>query len=245
MEKRRRRRFARRLQVSYWLEGEEHARQGYTTNVSTTGAFIATNAPLAPGSRLRVEFHVDKGFYVEAVVTHAARVSASLQSIRSSGMGIRFLTISELIGGLLPVGREHETEAIGESSRKRAVADVDGGDDRPTSRRSQHQTTYTVGFRNVAYLLDAIDNEITFGGVFVPTDSPAGLQEEVRIALALPAPIKRTVHAEAIVVTVSDTSSASSESTINGMGVAFKDSAKVLGELNRLIEGARPKRPPD
>lgn len=243
MEKRRKRRFARRLQVSYWPKGDEHPRQGYTTNVSTSGAFIATNAPLPPGSRLRIEFHADSSFFAEAVVTHAARVSTSLQSIRSSGMGIRFLTISELIGELLPAGREHETESIEEISRKKVVEAVEG-EDAQSARQgdSGRQTTYTVGFRNVAYLLDSIENEITFGGVFVPTDSPAGLQEDVRIALALPAPIKRTVHAEARVVTVADTSNKNSESTINGMGVAFKDGAKVLDELKKLIERARPKR---
>ena len=244
MERRRRKRFARRLQVSYWVKDEDHPRQGYTTNVSTTGCFIATNAPLAPGTRLRIEFLIDDGFYVEAVVTHAARVSTALQSIRSSGMGIRFLTISELITGLLPSGRDHETEELGEIVRKRADAEKDRAtESAPIEGSQSHQTTYTVGFRNVAYLLDAIDKEIHFGGVFVTTNAPADLHEEVRIALALPAPIKRTVHAEAIVVKVDDASSKSSESTVTGMGVAFKEPAKVLEKLNRLIERARPKSP--
>ena len=242
MERRRKKRFARRLQVSYWVKGEEHPRQGYTTNVSTTGCFIATNAPLAPGTRLRIEFLIDDGFYVEAVVTHAARVSTALQSIRSSGMGIRFLTISELISGLLPKGRDHETEELGEIVRKRADAETSRAAT-ASEDSSSHQTTYTVGFRNVAYLLDAIDKEIHFGGVFVTTNAPADLHEEVRIALALPAPIKRTVHAEAIVVKVDDAASSSGESTVTGMGVAFKDPAKVLEKLNRLIERARPKSP--
>lgn len=245
MERRSRKRFARRLQIQYWLKGDEHARQGYTTNVSTTGAFIATNAPLAPGSRLRVEFQGESSFFVEAVVTHAARVSTSLQSIRSSGMGIRFITIGELVSGFLPAGREHETEATEEIARKKiayAESRLEPESGKPTVKHGGgRQTTYTVGFRNVAYLLDAIENEIAFGGVFVVTDSPAGLQQDVRIALALPAPIKRTVHAEATVVTVSDASSASDESTVTGMGVAFKDAPKVLDELNKLIERARPK----
>lgn len=239
MERRSKRRFARRLQVSYWPEGDQHARQSYTTNISTTGAFIATNAPLAPGSRLRVEFQGENSFFVEAVVSHAARVSTALQSIRSSGMGIRFLTISELISGLLPTSRDHDAAAI-EDTDHRTTAD--GGESTPRSAGgSERRHTYTVGFRNVAYLLEAIDNEIAFGGVFVPTNSPAGVHEDVRIALALPAPIKRTVHAEATVVTVSDTGSANSESTVNGMGVAFKDSVKVLEELNKMIDRARPK----
>ncbi len=243
MEKRRKRRFARRLQVTYWAKGDDHARQSYTTNVSTTGAFIATNAPLAPGTRLRIEFQgeTENDFYVEAVVTHAARVSTALQSIRSSGMGVRFLNISELISGLLPSGADHQIEEGGDVAQHATPVASERRRSRSRSKKEAHQTTYTVGFRNVAYLLDSIEHEITYGGVFVATDSPAGLQEDVRIALALPAPIKRTVHAEAVVVKISDASSESSESTINGMGVAFKDPAKVLEELNKLIEGARPK----
>lgn len=252
MEKRRRKRFARRVQVRYWPRGDEHPRKGYTTNLSTTGVFIATNGPLPPGSRLRIEFLGESGFMVEAVVTHAARVATALQSIRSSGMGIRFLEISELIRDLLPARGEHETEEVTEAARRQADESAlveDGRFEELEEERirkaaaspSARPATYTVSFRNVGYLLNAIESEITFGGVFVPTEKPARLQEEVRIALALPAPIKRTVHAEAIVVKVGDAPSEKGESTVKGMGVAFKDGPKVLAELERLIEGARPK----
>lgn len=254
MDKRRRKRFGRRIQVHYWIQDDDHERKAYTTNVSTTGAFVATNAPVAPGTRMRVEFLGDNGFIIEAVVAHAARVSTSLQSIRSSGMGVRFLTVGELVRGLLPPGREHETESVRETSDVREVEKARRQTERMFERTEQEQAKaksgraaagggapiYTVGFRNVAYLLEAIESEISFGGVFVATDSPAALQEEVRVALALPAPIRRTVNADAIVVQVADPKS-DDRSTVKGMAVALKDTEKVMAELNELIDKARPK----
>ncbi len=245
MERRRKKRFSRRLQINYWLAGDDQIRSSYTTNVSIQGAFVATNAPSAPGTRLRLEFTGDQGFIVESVVTHAARVSTSLQSIRASGMGIRFLSASELVSTMLPFHSE-ETEPIPGSDS--AASDTDRTSEGSTrsraSKRSDSQV-YTVGFRNVGYLLNTIEEEIRFGGVFVATDSPAGLQEDVRVALALPAPIKRTIYVDAVVVTLSDPGAAHSESTLRGMGVALKDTTAVLRELNQLIDAARPAKPPD
>lgn len=255
MEKRRKRRFARRIQVRYWPQGEDHERKGYTTNVSTTGVFIATNAPLPPATRMRIEFLDRSGFIVEAVVAHSARVSASLQSIRSSGMGIRFLLPSELVRELLPSRSEGEVEEVEEI--KAGAPDQDRfyslGEHKPTPEEaasgarkratgSSGAPVFTVGFRNVAYLLDALETEIAFGGVFVPTDTPAGLHEDVRIALALPAPIRRTVHASATVVQVVGASPGGGRA---GMGVAFSDTSKVVAELHHWIDWARPKPSPE
>lgn len=254
MEKRLQKRFPRRVQIHYWIHGEDHERKAYTTNVSTAGAFIATNGPSPPGTRMRVEFLGENGFIIEAIVSHAARVSASLQSIRSSGMGIRFLSIEELVRGLLPPGGEKAKESIREASDHREVERSRARTERLFDRAEEEHVRerkvraaasggapiFTVGFRNVGYLLEAIENEIHFGGVFVATDTPAGLQQDVQIALALPAPIRRTVNAQAVVVRVSDPATDDS-STLKGMAVAFKDTEKVLDELNQLIEGARPR----
>ena len=252
MEKRHQRRFARRIQVQYWPQGDDHERKGYTTNVSAAGVFIATNAPLPPSTRMRIEFLAPAGFIIEAVVAHSARVSTSLQSIRSSGMGIRFMRPGELVRELLPPGGELEDEDVAGGTAHAPEADRDRfyslGQHKPTAEEiakspkvraaASGAPVYTVGFRNVGYLLDALETEINFGGVFVPTDTPAGLHEDVRIALALPAPIKRTVHAAATVVQVVGPSPDGGK---GGMGVAFNDTQAVVGELHRWIEWARPK----
>jgi Tfp pilus assembly protein PilZ len=93
----------RRVQVSFWRRGEPTPYIGYTTNISVTGMFIATNSPLAGGSRIRVEVvDRDRGFMVEGVVVHARKISADMTRISLSGMGVRFLTVEELVRELIP-----------------------------------------------------------------------------------------------------------------------------------------------
>jgi hypothetical protein len=65
--------------------------------------FIATNSPMAGGSRIRVEVvDRDRGFMVEGVVAHARKISSDMTRISTSGMGVRFLTVEELVKELLP-----------------------------------------------------------------------------------------------------------------------------------------------
>jgi hypothetical protein len=65
--------------------------------------FIATNSPVAGGSRIRVEV-VDRnrGFMVEGVVAHARKIGGDLARASLSGMGVRFLTVEELVRELFP-----------------------------------------------------------------------------------------------------------------------------------------------
>ena len=74
-----------------------------------TGMFIATNSPVPGGSRIRVEVvDRDRGFMVEGVVAHARKIRGDLARVTLSGMGVRFLTVEELVRELLPsaVGTE-------------------------------------------------------------------------------------------------------------------------------------------
>jgi hypothetical protein len=93
----------RRLSVRFWKRGETASFVGHTTNISTTGMFLATNSPAPSGARVRIEVvERDRGFVVEGVVAHARKVRPELAKISESGMGIRFLTIGELVSELLP-----------------------------------------------------------------------------------------------------------------------------------------------
>ncbi|HSS75548.1 MAG TPA: PilZ domain-containing protein [Thermoanaerobaculia bacterium] len=93
----------RRVQVSFWRRGESTPYVGYTTNISMTGMFIATNSPMGGGSRIRVEVvDRDRGFMVEGVVAHARKISGEMARISLSGMGVRFLTVEELVRELIP-----------------------------------------------------------------------------------------------------------------------------------------------
>lgn len=116
MSRRRAVRRPRRVQVHFWKKGEPTSYVGYTTNISMTGMFVATNSPLPPGSRLRVEIvDRDRGFMVEGVVAHARKVRGDLARISQSGMGVRFLNVEELIRELIPTAYG-ETEEIPASS---------------------------------------------------------------------------------------------------------------------------------
>jgi hypothetical protein len=77
-----------------------------------TGMFIATNSPVPPGTRIRVEVvDRDRGFMMEGVVAHARKVRAELARVTQSGMGVRFLSVEELIRELIPVAYG-ETEEV-------------------------------------------------------------------------------------------------------------------------------------
>jgi PilZ domain len=95
----------RRVQVHFWRQGDPTAYVGYTTNISLTGMFIATNSPVSSGSRVRIEVvNRDRGFVVEGMVAHARKSPPELARLNQSGMGIRFLSVEELVRELMPAG---------------------------------------------------------------------------------------------------------------------------------------------
>ena len=112
-DKRRDERKPARIRARFWRPGEPaHAQQGYTTNISGSGAFIQTDHPHPKGLRLQVEFSTDRnGFVCEALVARAIKVAPELQSARRGGMGLRFLSVKELLAGFLPQSAsDSETE---------------------------------------------------------------------------------------------------------------------------------------
>lgn len=102
----------RRVQVHFWRQGDSTPYIGYTTNISLTGMFIATNSPVTSGSRIRIEvIDRDRGFMMEGVVAHARKTPVELARLNQSGMGVRFLSVEELVRELIPAGVA-ETEEI-------------------------------------------------------------------------------------------------------------------------------------
>lgn len=110
----------RRVQVHFWRQGDPISYIGYTTNISLTGMFIATNSPVSSGSRVRVEVvDRDRGFMVEGVVAHARKSPPELARLSQSGMGIRFLSVEELVRELMPAGLAGGTEEIPQEAAPR------------------------------------------------------------------------------------------------------------------------------
>ena len=124
MSRRRAVRRPRRVQVHFWKRGEPAPFVGYTTNISMTGMFVATNSPMSPGARIRVEvIDRDRGFMVEGVVAHARKIRGELARVSQSGMGVRFLSVDELVRELIPAAYG-QTEEIPQDPDRGSASDI-------------------------------------------------------------------------------------------------------------------------
>jgi hypothetical protein len=203
----------RRLSVRFWKRGDEAHYIGHTTNISTTGMFLATNSPAPSGARIRIEvMERDRGFVVEGVVAHARKVRPELAKVSESGMGIRFLPVEDLVRELLPgAGGVHDEtgELFVAPAPPWAEPAADGAAGPETHETlpptvplppSAHTEmppaapvppvagsgTFAVRFATPAEFLEVYRRDILNGGLFVSTRFPARLQETVVVQLQPP-----------------------------------------------------------
>ncbi|HEX4965187.1 MAG TPA: PilZ domain-containing protein [Thermoanaerobaculia bacterium] len=126
MSRRRAVRRPRRVQVNFWRRGEPATYVGYTTNISMTGMFVATNSPMAGGTRIRIEVvDRDRGFMIEGVVAHARKIRGEMARISQSGMGVRFLSVEELMRELIPAALGQTEPVPQASSPPDSVSDLE------------------------------------------------------------------------------------------------------------------------
>lgn len=266
MTRRRAVRRPRRVQVQFWKRGESHQYPGYTTNISTTGMFLATNSPLPPGTRLRIEvLEGDRGFMLEGVVAHARKTRADLMRLSQPGMGIRFLSVEELVRELIPM-IPGETEEIPDepatvlvpappaappppaAAPPRAVetppppqpAPERPAPASPPPRPIEGSGLFKVGFLGPKEFLEIFQRDIVNGGLFVSTRQPSRLQETVRIEIWPPIPGFAPVTVRARVVQRFEPQEGSfGPNLLAGMGVEILDVANVLEELRPVVERLR------
>ncbi len=102
MEKRKTRRYTRRLRVRFG--DREFAHQGFTSDVSSSGLFVVTSSPVSLGQRLHVEvtLDADRRLMFEGVVARMTIVPQELRQVVRGGFGLRFLTGAELMGEMVP-----------------------------------------------------------------------------------------------------------------------------------------------
>lgn len=215
MNKRENPRYSRHVQVRFAAQGDDHRHTGFTTNISKTGAFIKTNFPSRPGTRLLIEAaEPDRWFAVVGTVVHAAKVAPALEKVRPSGMGVRFLSVEELVEDLLR----------GEAAAARAAA---SGSTAPTgSRKGPVIPRYRRTFTDAAEFARVLRTDIAEGGLFQPTNRPEPVQSEVDVTLELPPPLELTVESRARVVL----------HLPGGMGLAFVEPQQLLDELEPLLK---------
>jgi len=258
----------RRVQVQFWKRGETRASPGYTTNISTTGMFLATNSPLPPGTRVRVEvLEGDRGFIVEGVVAHARKMPAELLRLSQSGMGIRFLSVEELVRELIPVvpGESEEVPERGPAPvahvpppppsvmPRPAVTGSMPAPPAPPAAPARPEPVaapapkpieggglFSMGFLGPAEFLEIYQRDIVNGGLFVSTRYPGRLQESVRIELRPPLPGAPTVILQARVVQRFEPQDGHfGPNLLSGMGVEILNLATALDELRPIVERIR------
>jgi PilZ domain-containing protein len=215
----------RRVQVQFWKRGEPQASPGYTTNISLTGMFVATRSPLPPGTRLRIEvLEGERGFMVEGVVAHARKIHGELVRLSQPGMGVRFLSVEDLVRELIPGG--HGDPEVPPPHQPSA----------PTP--ATKEGVFAVHFHSPGEFLEIYRRDIVNGGLFVSTRHPGRLQETVDVELHPPFPWARPVLVRARVVQRFEPTSDGfgDPNLLAGMGVELLDPASVVEKLRPFVE---------
>ena len=170
------------------------------------------------GSRIRIEVGSgEHSFMTEAVV---ARVNKSTHALRPSGMGVRFLSIEELIGELIP---EIASRATDEPPPLPAGA-------------------YRLRFADRDQFLEVFRRDLSTGGLFIPTDKPAALNEVITVEISVEEPGVAPARLEARVVHRLDPDMPEGTGAGNlmaGMGVeilSFERSLKILRGMVAQLE---------
>jgi len=260
MSRRRSVRRPRRVQVQFWKRGEPAAYVGYTTNISMTGMFVATNSPVAQGTRVRVEvMDRDRGFMVEGVVAHARRVQGDLARVLGhSGMGVRFLSVEDLVRELIPAAHDtaRQTEEIPQPPPQPVeepagppppasplqAPPLEAAPPRPPGPQGPAAGTpgyFNVHFKGTEEFLEVFRRDIVQGGLFVSTIQPARLMETVTVELHLPTAEADSVLLRARVVQrfPPDTGDpVPGPNLLSGMGLELLDLPVILERLQPLAD---------
>lgn len=176
--KRKQKRTPRRINVRFRKKGEEEFAVGYTKNVSVGGLFIGTIRPLPPGTEIVVEIkEASEVRQRPARVVHAARVSPLLASVRTSGMGVRFLD------------REEEAENTAEVEEVVAEAATEPEFAEPRADPEVQVTLpedLQIDLTDVERFREAFRRDIQHGLIFI--QGPIGKQigDEVQVGVLVP-----------------------------------------------------------
>ncbi|HYO12832.1 MAG TPA: PilZ domain-containing protein [Thermoanaerobaculia bacterium] len=264
MSRRRAVRRARRVQVHFWKRGEPTVYVGHTTNISMTGMFIATNSPMPQGARIRVEvMDQDRGFMVEGVVAHSRRIRGDLARLQQSGMGVRFLSVEELVRELIPAAYGVEeipaprpvppppspeppppapppAAAPPPPPRPSPAPAPPPPTPSPASPIEGSAGAFTVRFEGNEEFLEVFRRDIQQGGLFVATRYPARLHETVTVELHPPLPGAPAVLLRARVVQRFEPGNGESGfNLLAGMGLELMDLPAVIQKLQPLVERLR------
>lgn len=240
----------RRVQVRFQRAGEERAYSGFTKNLSLSGALITAPDPAPRGSRIRVELMgKEEQAVVYAEVVHAHRVPREMRRFAESAMGVRFLSVEEVVAPFLPDNgsgaRPRPRGRTSAGSRRGAGGGATPRRDpdmeetvnlrRPGAETSSSRQEYSLLFENPKDFLTVFHRDIANGGLFVSTSRPARLYSPVRVTLHLPVQPKRSVEIDARVVQVVEPRKTGGGSTAGGMGLEIVDPDGVMERLEPVV----------
>lgn len=228
MDKRKTPRYKRRIQLRFWSLDDRNPRKGFTHNVSVSGMFIASNAPFKPGTRVFVEIPTStEKLVLQAEVRNAARVDPMLQKVKPSGMGIRFLTVEELMAELLKLKKSPASEEKEEKS----------GEETEVEEREELQgQILTVTFATPHDLATSYERDIKYGGLFVPTRDSVEEEDKVVVEFKFDWDAGLAVRVQASVIKkfAAAEGSATGEA-VTGVGVAFSDPTSVTTQFSKVM----------
>jgi len=238
--------------VRFWRRGETQAHTGFTINVSQSGLFLGTGHPLNPGDRVRLELmDAERGFVAEGKVARVHRVALALRHVEQPGVGIRFLSPEDLVAELVPAARAATggRRAGGPVSDGGTVGQPDepaaGGADADRSEAAEEETegleVIPVDFVDASSFLSVYHRDISSGGLFLSTPSPAELQEVVVVELRVPGGEGRPLRFKARVVQRIEPKAAvgRGQNLLAGMGVQFLEPERVVERLQPTLAALR------
>lgn len=227
----------RRIPVRFWKRGDDEAHTGFTTNISSSGAFISTRDLVPKGVRLRIEFCDAKaGFMTEAEVARAIRTEPALQQVMPTGVGVRFLSVEELVAELFP--------SVPSQPRKRVVGDVEieeVGEPPEDAKESvagppQKLHEFVVQFPSEASYRQAYERDVRQGGLFVASQHPAPLDRKITLEIHPPQRSTPFRLQAKVVQSVPPTGSGDGKpNLLAGMGVEFVDPQRAVESFRKNL----------
>lgn len=242
--------------MRFWRRGETQAHTGFTINVSQSGLFLGTGHPLNPGERVRLELvDADRGFVAEGKVARVHRVALALRHVQQPGVGIRFLSPEDLVAELVPGARAATggRRSWGESSGGPAAGDARAPLERPPAVEPEAAPADAPGdefpglevipvdFVDASSFLAVYHRDISSGGLFLSTPSPAELNQVVVVELRIPGSGSGPLRLEARVVQRIEPTAAvgRGQNLLAGMGVQFLEPERVIEQLQPTLAALR------
>ena len=256
MDRRRDKRWPRQLEAKFGQPNEK-PHHAVATNISVSGVFLRTPLVSPPGTRFRVELiHSSTGFIAEAVVVRAIKTPSHLQSVRPSGMGLRFFQPAELVQAMLPsmAARSTKSEPIPTGGQKSssepttltespaasgANPEVDESDKfrpAPVTKIELDRPVFSISYHDLEQMKAVFERDIKTGGIFIPSMEPEPLDRIIQVEVGIEG--ERPIKVDARVVhSVQPTDGSDAGNMLVGMGVQFTDPARTILLFEKMIFG--------